>query len=81
MSDKDFTIADMISAAKGESPSEFQTAFDSLIVDRIAKQVDAARQEVAKNYFNTDDEQSAETQEVTTDENTEASAGSETGEE
>ena len=81
MSDKDFTIADMINAARGETPSDFQTAFDALIVDRIVAQVDAARQEVAKNYFNTDDEESAETQEVTTDENTEASAGSETGEE
>jgi hypothetical protein len=81
MSDKEFTIADMISAAKGESPSEFQSAFDALVVDKVAAVVDAAKLEVAKNYFNTDDEQSAEQQEVTTDENTEASAGSETSEE
>lgn len=78
MSDKQFTIADMISAARAESPSDFETAFNSLVVDRVADVVDAAKQYVAQNYLSTEEEQSSEEEnEDTPNENSEANTGSE----
>lgn len=78
MSDKQYTIADMISAARGESPSDFETAFNSLVVDRVADVVDAAKQYVAQNYLNTEEEESSEEEnEEPSDENIEANTGSE----
>lgn len=64
MSDVQISVSDMIAAAKAESPSDFQTAFNSLIIDKVAAALEAKRQEVAQDYFNTSAEQSAEEQEV-----------------
>jgi hypothetical protein len=90
MPDKEYTIQDMIGAAASESPSDFQNAFSSAILDRIAQVVDNKKQELAQTYFNTDAEQSQEeepasvddassdtedTNEEETDENTETAAG------
>ncbi len=72
MSDVQINVSDMIAAAKAESPSDFQTAFNSIIIDKVAAALEAKRQEVAQNYFNTSAEQSAEDQEENTDENIEA---------
>jgi len=41
MSDKQFTIADIIGAVRDNSPSDFQTAFDALIVQKVADRVEA----------------------------------------
>ena len=76
MSDKQFTINDMIGAVRDNSPSDFQAAFDALIVQRLSDRVDAERKVVAQQYFNTEDDSSEENEE-TPDENSEASAGSE----
>lgn len=76
MSDKQFTIADMIGAIRDNSPSDFQTAFDALIVDKVSDRVEAERKVVAQQYFNAEDDSSEENEE-TPDENSEASAGSE----
>lgn len=87
MSDKQYTIDDMIGAATKESPSEFQSAFNSLVLDKISDAIQAKKIEVAKNYFNYEDESeegseeetSAESDtddnEETSDENIEATAG------
>lgn len=64
MSDVQISVSDMIAAAKAESPSDFQTAFNSLIIDKVAAALEAKRQEVAQDYFNTSAEQPAEEQEV-----------------
>lgn len=81
MSDVQINVSDMIAAAKAESPSDFQTAFNNIIVDKVAAALEVKRQEVAQNYFNTSAEQSAEDQEENTDENietnTDVSDGSE----
>lgn len=83
MSDKQFTIDDMINAAQAESPSDFQSAFASVVLDKIADAVNAKKIELAQNYFNYEDapeaseEESEEEQEETNDEDTEATAGSE----
>lgn len=76
MSDKQFTIADIIGAVRDNSPSDFQTAFDALIVQKVADRVEAEKQVVAQEYLNTEDDSSEENEE-TPDENSEASAGSE----
>lgn len=76
MSDKQFTIADIIGAVRDNSPSDFQTAFDALIVQKVADRVEAEKQIVAQEYLNTEDDSSEENEE-TPDENSEASAGSE----
>lgn len=86
MSDKEFTIQDMVGAISNESPSEFQNAFADLVLDKIAAAVDAKRQEVAQNYFNTasdesaeetEEEQAGEDNEENTDENTQEPVGEE----
>jgi len=76
MSDKQFTIADMIGAVRDNSPSDFQTAFDAMIVDKLSDRVEAERKVVAQQYLNAEDDSSEENEE-TSDQNSEASAGSE----
>lgn len=55
MSEKEYTINDMVKAAGQESPSEFGDAFASAMLDRIAASIEAKKIEVAKNYFNYED--------------------------
>ena len=86
MSEKQFTIADMIGSVNQESPSDFQTAFHSIILDKIRDAIEAKKIEVAQNYFNYEDESEEEqpegeaqhsddSNEGTNDEDTEATAG------
>lgn len=82
MSDKEYTVQDMVGAIRSDSPSGFQNAFADLVLDKIAAAVDAKRQEVAQNYFNTEVEsQEAEhtddQNEEQTDENTQTTVGEE----
>ena len=92
MTDKQFTIADMIGAAQDESPSEFQAAFNALVLDKIHDAINAKKVEIANNYFNYEDEPEEEAEaeaeeetsdtdsnEGTTDEDTETVAGKEDG--
>ena len=55
MSDKEYTIGDMVKAAREESPSDFQDAFASIMLDKIADAIEAKKVEIAKNYFNYED--------------------------
>ena len=85
MADRQFTIADMIGAVNQESPSDFQTAFHSIVVDKIHDAINAKKIEIAQNYFNYEDESEEEVEteegsesdsnEGTNDEDTEATAG------
>ncbi len=83
MADRQFTIADMIGAVNQESPSDFQTAFHSIVVDKIHDAINAKKIEIAQNYFNYEDESEEEQEEAqetdsnegTTDEDTETTAG------
>lgn len=87
MSDKQFTIDDMIRAAGNESPSEFQAAFNAAVLDKISDAVQAKKIEVAKNYFNYEEdpvedseeeissELETEEDEETSDENIETATG------
>ena len=83
MSDVQFTIADMVRSARGENPSEFQTAFDAIILDKIAAAVETKKADIAQNYFNADETEEEEessdtvTNEEDSNENTEATAGTE----
>lgn len=84
MSDTQFTIDDMINAARAESPSDFQSAFASVVLDKISDAVQAKKLEVAKNYFNYEDAEASvetETQPAETEEapneDTETTVGSE----
>lgn len=83
----DYTISDMISSAARSSPSEFQTAFNNLMLDRIAAAVDQKKIEFAQHYFSQDDdseeandnteEDTTEDNEENTDEDTETDNGNE----
>jgi hypothetical protein len=76
MSDPQYTIADMVHAAGNDSPSDFQDAFASVVLDKIADAIDAKKIELAKNYFNYEDpEDTSVEQEEEPDEDTEAAAG------
>ena len=82
MSDVQFTIADMVRSARGENPSEFQTAFDAIILDKIAAAVETKKADIAQNYFNADETEEEESSDTVTNEddsneNTEATAGTE----
>lgn len=82
MSDTQFTIDDMVNAARADSPSDFQSAFADVVLDRIAKAVNDKKIEVAKNYFNYEDaEETQETeaaeQEEEPNEDTETTVGTE----
>lgn len=74
----DYTIDDMVNAARAESPSDFQSAFASVVLDRIADAIEAKKIEVAKNYFNYEEpEANSAEQEEQANENTEATVGEE----
>ena len=71
----DYTIDDMVTAARNDSPSDFQSAFASVVLDRIADAIDAKKIEIAKNYFNYEDaEDTSVEQEEDPNEDTEAAA-------
>lgn len=71
----DYTIDDMVAAARNDSPSDFQNAFASVVLDRIADAVEAKKLEIAKNYFNYEDaEDNSVEQEEAPNEDTEATA-------
>lgn len=75
MSDTKYTIADMVQAAGEESPSNFQSAFASIMLDKIADSIEAKKVEIAKNYFNYEDaEDTSVEQEEEPNEDTEATA-------
>ncbi len=82
MSDVQFTIADMVRSARGENPSDFQSAFDAVILDKIAAAVETKKADIAQNYFNADETEEEESSDTVTNEedsneNTEATAGTE----
>lgn len=76
MSDPQYTIDDMVNAARNDSPSDFQSAFASVVLDKIADAIEAKKVEIAKNYFNYEDaEDTSVEQEEEPDEDTETAAG------
>lgn len=75
MSEPTYTVNDMVQAAGEESPSNFQSAFASIMLDKIADAIEAKKVEIAKNYFNYDDaEETSVEQEEEPNEDTEATA-------
>lgn len=56
MSDTPLTLNDLIRATRDESPSDFQTAFNELIQQRVVDAVEAERAVVAQNYFGAEQE-------------------------
>ncbi|NBX51491.1 hypothetical protein EBT25_16570, partial [bacterium] len=60
MSDKQYTIDDMIKTAADKDAVEFQNAFNDVLLQKIADKVEAQKQELAKNYFNQGEEQPVE---------------------
>lgn len=86
MSDKEYTIADMIKTAKDEAPSEFQNAFNDVLHSKVSELIQQSKQAIAQNYFNNADEEQPEEEEQqdveasaeegeTPNENVEATAG------
>lgn len=57
-------ITDLLVHAIEKRPNEFQDAFNDLLTQRITDRLEAAKQEVAANYFNyVQDDGSTETEE------------------
>lgn len=76
MSDPQYTIDDMVNAALNDSPSDFQSAFASVVLDKVADAIEAKKIEIAQNYFNYEDaEDTSVEQEEAPNEDTEAAAG------
>lgn len=77
MSDAQYTIRDMINAAKDESPSNFQAAFNDIMINQISTALDAKKAEIAHNYFSVNGDQETTETEDSTDEDIEASVDDE----
>ena len=76
MSDKQFTIDDMVVAAHNDSPSDFQSAYATVMLDKIADAIEAKKIELARTYFNYEDaEETSAEQEEEPHEDTEEAAG------
>lgn len=69
MTEKTFTIKDMIGFAAAGNAADFQAAFDQLTTERAATAVEGAREYVAQTFTNQDSEE-----EEVTDEDPQASA-------
>lgn len=78
MSDKEYTIADMIKTAKDEAPSEFQNAFNGVLHSKVSELIQQSKQAIAQNYFNNADEEQPE--EESEEEQQEVEASAEEGE-
>jgi 20S proteasome alpha/beta subunit len=52
MTDKTYTIADMISLAAAGDAADFQSVFNQLATERAAAEVEAARSAVAQSFIN-----------------------------
>ena len=60
----EYTTDDMIGSVLDRQPDQFKTAFNDIMIDKVGAALEIKRQEVAKNYFNTsEDEQELETEE------------------
>lgn len=81
MSEPEYNYADMIAAAKAESPSAYQDVFNSMMLDKVSAAVEAEKINVAQNFFNKEQESSEEDETTNNEdepnEDTEATAGSE----
>jgi AraC-like DNA-binding protein len=78
MSDTEQQTNDMIAAAADSSPSDFQDAFAAAMLDRIADSIEAKKIEMAKTYFNYEDDTETEVSDDTEEEpneDTETAAG------
>ena len=52
--DDKYNVNDLISSARDQKPTEFEDAFNSLIVDRLRSAVDTRKQEIATSMFNSE---------------------------
>lgn len=59
MSDK-YSLNDLVNFTSESKPLDFETAFDSIIKDRIADRIDFIKQDIAKNIFNKGQEEGTE---------------------
>lgn len=84
----EFTISDMIDSANRSSPSDFQSTFNNVLLDKIAAAIEQKRLEVAQTYFSSgeesedidtesEDNETTEDNEENTDEDTETTDGNE----
>lgn len=51
MTEIEYRISDLINFSSQQKPIEFENAFNSLMVDRVAAAVDQKKIEVAKSMF------------------------------
>lgn len=70
----EINVSDLIQQAKDQKASDFQTAFNAIMLDKAAAAVEARRQEIAKSFFTPEQDEPEEKEEANTDENTETTA-------
>lgn len=63
--DQQAAINTLLIHAIEHQPKEFQAAFNDLLTQKIMDRVDAAKQEVAQNYFNYEEQPENESEEET----------------
>ena len=56
-----YTIQDLINYTADQKPIEFQTAFNSLLLDRIDANIQDAKASIAQSMFNGADHEELET--------------------
>ena len=58
--DDKYNVNDLISSARDQRPTEFEDAFNSLIVDKLRSAIDTRKQEIATSMFNNEVDQTEE---------------------
>lgn len=64
----EYTVADMIGSVLEKQPDQFKSTFNDLMVDKITAALEIKKQEVAKGYFDTTEEDSETNLETETEE-------------
>jgi hypothetical protein len=64
----EYTVADMIGSVLEKQPDQFKSTFNDLMVDKITAALEIKKQEVAKGYFDTTEEESETNLETETEE-------------
>lgn len=63
MTDNKYDISDLVVAALEQKPLDFETAFNDLIVDRIASRINDEKINIARQMYNYNEEEESNPEE------------------
>jgi len=63
MTEIEYRISDLINFSSQQKPIDFENAFNSLMVDRLATAIDSKKLEVAQSMFSGDEQETDSSEE------------------